>query len=237
MTGADSVTLSIDQTATEKRDEAVAVARMLPDDITDENLEAAVESIRELKGISQSVEETRVAIKRPIDAIAKKIQETAKTFVADVDIQIERLNKGVNALHAAKAKKARDEAQAAEKKRLEDEKAEKDRQAKIEKDRMDAIRANQPPPPPPPQTRVVVQPVFAMSPVAPKPKGLTSKREPKFRVESNEVLAMEHPEWVTIEPKAKLILDHVRSMGVFDGEQKIGAGLTVFWQDVAQVRV
>lgn len=238
LAGAGSVTLSVDKTATDKRDEALTFARIVTA-VSDDTLEAAVESLRELKGIAAEVEESRVAIKRPIDAIAKQIQETARTFLVDVNQQIERIDALIDAHQKAKAQKARDEAAEIERKRLAEEKHQRDEAAAHEKARLDAIAANQPPPPPPtpkPKPAFTFQPVMAMGSAPSKPKGLVSKREPRYRVEDRTKLAVAKPEWVTVEPKGKLILDHVRILGEFDGEKTVAEGLVAYWEDTSSVR-
>lgn len=240
LAGASTVTLTVDKAATEKRDEALAFARIV-DVVSDATLEAAVESLRELKGIAAGVEESRVAIKRPVDAIGKLIQETARTFLADVNQEIERLGGLIDSHEKAKREKARKEAAEIERKRLADEKEQREKEAAAKKAQEDAIAANLPPPPPPPPAptapKVIVQPTFSMAPAPAKPKGLSSRREPRFRIENHTALANEHPEWVVIGAKAALILEHVRNLGPFDGEQKIGEGLAIYWEDTSSVRL
>lgn len=240
LAGAGSVTLSVDKTATQKRDEALTFARIVTD-VSDATLETAVESLRELKGIAAEVEESRVAIKRPIDTIAKQIQETARTFLVDVNAQIDRIDGLINAHEKAKREKARKEAADAERKRLQEEREQREKEAADAKAREDAKSANLPPPPPPKPAptapKVIVQPTFSMAPAPAKPKGLSGRREPRYRIEDRLALANEHPEWVTIEAKAKPILDHVRNIGPFDGEQQIGKGLVIYWEDTSSVRL
>lgn len=240
LAGASTVTLTVDKSATEKRDEALTFARIITEVTDEETLATAVESLRELKGIAEEVEQSRKAVKGPIDAIVKTIQETARQFVRTVDIEIERIGAQVDKYQKAKAQKAREEAAAAERKRLAEEKRQREEAAAVEKARVDATAANQPPPPPPPtpkpQPTLIFQPVMAMTAAPSKPKGLVSKREPRYRVEDRTKLAVAKPEWVTVEPKGKPILDHVRSIGEFDGEKTIAEGLVAFWEDTSSVR-
>lgn len=239
LAGASTVTISVNKSATEKRDAALTFARIVTE-VSEDTLETAVESLRELKGIAAEVEESRVAIKRPIDAIAKTIQETARTFLVDVNAQSERIDALINAHERAKREKARKEAAEAERKRLQEEKEQREREAAEKKAREDASAANLPPPPPAapaPTPKVIVQPTFSMAPAPAKPKGLSGRREPRYRIADHLALANEHRDWVTIEAKAKPILDHVRNLGPFDGEQQLGKGLIIYWEDTASVRL
>lgn len=241
LAGANSVTLTVDKTATEKRDDALTFARIITDVRDDESLATAVDSIRELKGIISEVEESRIAIKRPIDAIAKTIQETARTFVSDVSSHLSRIDGLVDVYQKAKARKAREEAAELERKRMAEEKRLRDEAYAQEKARLAAIAANQPPPPvpvtPKPAPAVAFQPVMPLVSAPQKPKGLVSKREPRYRVEDRLKLANAKPEWVTIEAKGKPILDHVRQIGEFDGEKIVADGLVAYWEDTSIVRI
>lgn len=237
LTGASDVSITVGAPITERRDEAVFSARMITE-VDETTLNEAVVSIRELKALAAEVEASRVAVKRPVDAIARQIQETAKTFVAPVEVELQRLHGLVTQHERVKAEAARKKAAEEERQRQQAEREAREAAAKLERERLAAIAANQPPPPPPPPPpKPVVQPTFSLAPQPPKPKGLGGRREPAFRVVCETTLASEHPELVTITPRARDIMDRVRAMGPFDGERRIGNGLAVYWEDKTTIRI
>lgn len=69
-----------------------------------------------------------------------------------------------------------------------------------------------------------------------KPAGLTTRKEPRYTVRDALALATNAPELVTIEPKAREILNKVRALGEFEGKREIHAGLIVWWEEKAVIR-
>lgn len=69
-----------------------------------------------------------------------------------------------------------------------------------------------------------------------KPAGLTTRKEPKFRVTDLLALAKKYPDWVTITPKTREIITDIRSAPEFGGEKEVYPGVIAWWEERAVVR-
>ncbi len=86
-----SVEIAISPAAIAIRDEIVASAGWISKVTTQSHFASAVEALKRLRVMAKSVEASRVEIKGPVLEIGKKIDQTAKTFLAEVDVEITRL--------------------------------------------------------------------------------------------------------------------------------------------------
>ncbi len=86
-----SVEIAISPAAIAIRDEIVASAGWISKVTTQSHFASAVEALKRLRVMAKSVEASRVEIKGPVLEIGKKIDQTAKTFLAEVDVEIARL--------------------------------------------------------------------------------------------------------------------------------------------------
>jgi hypothetical protein len=86
-----SVEIAISPSAIAIRDEIVASAGWISKVTTQSHFSSAVEALKRLRVMAKSVEASRVEIKSPVLEIGKKIDQTAKTFLAEVDVEITRL--------------------------------------------------------------------------------------------------------------------------------------------------
>lgn len=119
------------QAAISKARETVAIS-----DLASE--QAVVESIRDINTLLKLAESSRTEVKAPVLALGKKIDEVAKTFCWDLEIEKERLS-SILSRHQAEQRRI---AQEAERKRLAElERIENERRAsaKAEQDRIDKI--------------------------------------------------------------------------------------------------
>ena len=107
--------------AEEIKSQALAVAGMVPDDITTvDKRDEAVEAQRALKEVALSVEKARQEAKEPFFQMGKRIDLAAKTFVAEVETELTRITRAVGNYEQVQLAKQR-AAEAA--RRLEEEKA------------------------------------------------------------------------------------------------------------------
>lgn len=72
--------------------------------------------------------------------------------------------------------------------------------------------------------------------VTARPAGMTTRREPKFRMTDALAFANSRPDLVTIEPKTREILAEIRKRPEFDGEVPGGPGIVVWWEGKVVVR-
>ena len=86
-----SVEIAIAPSAAIVRDDAIAAAGWIARVASQAQFGAAVEALKSLRSIAKAVEASRTAIKAPVLEIGKKIDQTAKTFLAEVDVEITRL--------------------------------------------------------------------------------------------------------------------------------------------------
>jgi hypothetical protein len=91
ISGLDAMSLEVRSESAEVRDDALALASSITS-ITDpmEDAEAA-NALRGLNEILREVERARKAVKEPVLAISRKIDETARTFIAEVLDEKDRL--------------------------------------------------------------------------------------------------------------------------------------------------
>lgn len=123
------------QAAISKARETVAIS----DPVSEQ---AVVESLRDINTLLKLAETSRTEVKAPVIALGKKIDEVAKTFCLELDIEKERLS-SILSRHQAEQRRI---AQEAERNRLAElERIENERRAaaKAEQDRLAAIEAEE----------------------------------------------------------------------------------------------
>jgi vacuolar-type H+-ATPase subunit I/STV1 len=86
-----SVEIAIAPSAAIVRDDAIAAAGWVAQVASHAQFAAAAEALKGLRSVAKSVEASRTAIKAPVLDLGKKIDATAKSFVAEVDQEITRL--------------------------------------------------------------------------------------------------------------------------------------------------
>lgn len=122
-------TAIIQQSSTEHRDDVISVAKVITTVSTQDELEIAVGSLKELAAITKETELARKSIKAPILAIGKQIDGIAEAFTAPVEKEKLRITGLVNSYQ----RKQLEEQQAAERKAREE-------QAKAERESAEARR-------------------------------------------------------------------------------------------------
>lgn len=86
-----SVEIAIAPSARSIRDEAVVAAGWIATVASQAQFAAAAEALKGLRSVAKAVESSRSAVKAPVLDIGKKIDATAKAFVAEVEHEITRL--------------------------------------------------------------------------------------------------------------------------------------------------
>ena len=86
-----SVEIAIAPSAAAIRDDAIAAAGWIAQVASQAQFAAAAEALKGLSVVAKAVEASRSAVKAPVLDIGKKIDATAKAFVAEVDQEITRL--------------------------------------------------------------------------------------------------------------------------------------------------
>jgi hypothetical protein len=86
-----SVEIAIAPSAAAIRDDAIAAAGWVAQVASHAQFAAAAEALKGLRSVAKAVEASRTAIKAPVLDLGKKIDATAKAFVAEVDQEITRL--------------------------------------------------------------------------------------------------------------------------------------------------
>jgi hypothetical protein len=89
-----------------RRDVAVLEARQITSIGDAFEAESAADALRAVSTIAKEIEEARKIVKDPVLALGKKIDETAKTFVADLIIEKDRLQRLLGDHQAAEQRKA-----------------------------------------------------------------------------------------------------------------------------------
>jgi hypothetical protein len=89
-----------------RRDVAVLEARQITSIGDAFEAESAADALRAVSNLWKEIEAARKTIKGPVDDLVKKIQDTAKTFCADLVIEEERLKRLLGDHQAAEQRKA-----------------------------------------------------------------------------------------------------------------------------------
>ena len=115
LTGIQSADIDIRPDAFASRDAALNAARLIQTVTDSLDAEWAAEALKAVTALARDVEACRTEIKAPVLSISRRIDETAKTFVADLLVERDRLNRLLGEYQLAernKADSARREAQA-----------------------------------------------------------------------------------------------------------------------------
>jgi hypothetical protein len=106
LTGLQNTQLGIVPEVYTRRDVAVLEARQITSIGDAFEAESAADALRAVSTIAKEIEEARKIVKDPVLALGKKIDETAKTFVADLITEKDRLQRLLGDHQAAEQRKA-----------------------------------------------------------------------------------------------------------------------------------
>lgn len=121
LTGVTSPTVQITPAAHEAKRVVLAAAAACTEVVSAETQQAAITALAQVKSLLDSIETARTEVKAPILAAGKQIDKVAKNFVAEMEIEKQRLEVLVGAFQEAervKAARAKADAERAEKLRL-----------------------------------------------------------------------------------------------------------------------
>lgn len=225
--GTGSVTVTIPGSAISHRTAALEEASSVTAVTDGLTLEVAGQVARALQGIIKGVEKTRTEVKAPVLDLGKKIDSTAKDFLAPVQVEFERVSGLINRYQREQirlAEEARKKAEAeAARKREEQERQEAEARRKEEEARkaaevavteeqhtaavQQAEEAKQQ------AESIAAAPVAVVVPVAVAPvvSGVSARKEWTFEVESIERLYAVNPHLCNVTPKRAEIQTLVRA--------------------------
>jgi hypothetical protein len=106
LSGLQNTQLGIIPEVYTRRDVAVLEARQITSIGDAFEAESAADALRAVSTIAKEIEEARKIVKDPVLALGKKIDETAKTFVADLITEKDRLQRLLGDHQAAEQRKA-----------------------------------------------------------------------------------------------------------------------------------
>ena len=226
VTGVPSVSVAINGDAVQHKADALAEASSITQVSDALTFEVASSTARALQGIIKTVEKSRTDVKAPVLDLGKRIDATARDFVAPVESEFTRINRLINdyqreqlriaeearrkAEQEAARLRAEQERQAAEARKREEyarraaetavtsaQLAEAEKaQAAAKQEAEQAI------------TPVVVAPRVVAPPTA---SGVSVRKEWTFEINDLDALAKSRPELVTIAPKRAEIAARVRA--------------------------
>lgn len=226
VTGVPSVSVAINGDAVQHKADALAEASSITQVSDALTFEVASSTARALQGIIKTVEKSRADVKAPVLDLGKRIDATARDFVAPVELEFARINRLINDYQREQLRIAEEARRKAEQEaaRL---RAEQERQAaEARKREEDARRAA--------ETAVTaaqlaeaekahaaakqeaaqaIAPVFVVPLIfaPPTASGVSVRKEWAFEITDLDALAKNRPELVTIAPKRAEIAARVRS--------------------------
>lgn len=113
MTGFDAPTIDLSPEAEERKQQVLAITSqvlVVKDAATQDVATAALKRIKE---VSDAFDESRKEIKKPVDDLAKRIQEVAKKFQGELDLESQRIKKLIEPFQMAeRARVAREQEEA-----------------------------------------------------------------------------------------------------------------------------
>jgi len=95
--GFKAPSVSITDEAKNQKKALVTRAATITTVVDDATQQSAVDVVRDLKALSQSIEGTRKELKEPLLALGKEIDAAAKAFVNDIDAEVNRLQSACGA--------------------------------------------------------------------------------------------------------------------------------------------
>lgn len=192
------------ETAFEKRDTLILEASNVLTVKTEEEANAAAETLKNLKGFTRSIETARKEVKSPIVDLGRQIDSLAKSLVTSVtqqasriggmiaDFQAEEARKRAEAERKAREEEARIKAEAEAKMRKAEESG-RNVEKKVERIQERTF-----------QKTADVRAVAATA-AAPKVAGLATRKEVQFQVTDIAALHAARPELVTLQPNTAAI--------------------------------
>lgn len=220
--------VSFTEAANKMRDDALTVAALVGKVTNAEEQSAAVLAQTEIQRVRQLAEKARVACKAPVLEFGKKIDATAKTFLAELDAEMLRVSTMVGSFQQLEQAKSRaaENARLAELSRIEKEKAEALAKA-TSHEQIDAIQEHF-------NNKAAIE---AAPPAAPaRVEGKVVKTDWEITVTNPYELAKFHPACVNITPRLteikQLLADGVTVKGI-SATKITKAGVRVGRQPVA----
>lgn len=246
----DGSAIVVDQSAVAVREEALTIAAGIGLVRNPAENEAATDALRRLGAVRKTTEATRKELKEPLLDLGRKIDATAKEFLAEVDAEEARIKRATadyqseilaQQREAERIRRAEEERIAAERRREQEAiaeakaKAEADAkratseaerlrleaEAKAKAAELERSLANQ-------QQELAA---LAPAPVAPRAAGQSAKAVWMHEVTDIWALARMHPGLVKIEPRKAEITEVINAQAM-SGQKPQIAGLRI-WEDVA----
>jgi hypothetical protein len=161
------------------------------------DLDAAAGALTKLKSLTRSVEDSRKEVKAPVLEVGKRIDATAKDYLAPLEVEAKRLSVIVGAFQEAarrKAEKEREEAARVQAEALAELNA-KQAEALAQGDEAaaDAARAEA-------ADKIAASQLAVIDAEGPKPQGIVTRTSWKFEVVDITALHAARPELCLIEP-------------------------------------
>lgn len=196
--------------ATQRRDAALASARTIVAIADAFDAETAADALRAVTELAKQVETARKIIKEPVLELGKKIDATAKDFVADLETEKGRLSRMLGDYQAAERAKAEEARKAAEAeaRRKAEEAAKAAAEAEFattqaEQDRAQQVAAKA-------ETAAIEARVAVATTAAIQPKGVSVRTVWKFEVTDIDALFKARPDLCLIEPNGSLIRETIK---------------------------
>lgn len=205
LTGLQHAQIELKPDAIVRRDSALVIARRVTSVTDAMEAEEAADALRLLTSLAKETEAARKVVKEPVLELGKRIDDTAKTYIADVATEKARLETALGTYQAAERKKA-DEArrlaeQEARKKADEAARAAADAEfatTQAEQDRAQQVAAQA-------ETAAIEARVAVANTAATKPAGVAVRQPWKYEVTDINALFKARPDLCVIEPNAAAI--------------------------------
>jgi hypothetical protein len=161
------------------------------------DLDAAAGALTKLKSLTRSVEDSRKEVKAPVLEVGKRIDATAKDYLAPLEVEAKRLSVIVGAFQEAarrKAEKDREEAARVQAEALAELNAKQaEALANGDEAAADAARAEA-------ADKIAASQLAVIAAEGPKPEGIVTRTSWKFEVVDINALHAARPELCLIEP-------------------------------------
>jgi hypothetical protein len=229
--GAELVSASATQAAFDKRDELALTCGTVKVVANAAQAEHAAATLREVKGFTRLIEDSRKVVKEPVLTLTKKIDGLAKELTEHLETEAARVSRLLGAYQLEQARIAREAQEKAyqEEQRLIREAAAKrdeielsSRSAAVSERRIDKLEAKT-------FDAIATVRAGAATIAAAKPVGISTRNVVKFEVTDVHALYAARPELVKLEPNAGVI------NAVLRGSPKASIpGLRV-WEEAAAI--
>jgi hypothetical protein len=178
------------------------------------DLDAAAGALTKLKSLTRSVEDSRKEVKAPVLEVGKRIDATAKDYLAPLEVEAKRLSVIVGAFQEAarrKAEKDREEAARVQAEALAELNAKQaEALANGDEAAADAARAEA-------ADKIAASQLAVIDAEGPKPQGIVTRTSWKFEVVDITALHAARPELCLIEPNNAAIRAVVKTGAQISG--------------------